>query len=100
MQVVLGPKVLNALEVHVSTLTGRSLFPALIPGPFGYGLRFALLLAAALWIRGAVLSRLRGADPEIEIRETVGSENSQPYQESEAHCAQGRSLGSKRDGYL
>ncbi|HVB00214.1 MAG TPA: MFS transporter [Acidimicrobiales bacterium] len=83
MRELLGPKVLGAPGVHASTLTGQSFFPSLISGPFGHGLRLALLLAAALCILGAVLSWLRGADPANETREIVASPSTQLHQENE-----------------
>jgi len=83
MRELLGPKVLGAPGVHASTLTGQSFFPSLISGPFGHGLRLALLLAAALCILGAVLSWLRGADPANETRENVASPSTQLHHESE-----------------
>ena len=41
-------------------LTGRSFFPSLISGPFGDGLTFALVFAAACCVVAALASLLRG----------------------------------------
>ncbi len=78
MQSLLGPKVLSAPGVHAATLTGQRFFPSLISGPFGHGLRLALLLAAALCLLAAVLSWLRGAVPVAEVRKISAGQGVAP----------------------
>jgi hypothetical protein len=61
MQTLLGPQVLAQVgPAQAQYLTGRSFFPSLITGPFGDGLTFALVFAAACCVVAALASLLRG----------------------------------------
>jgi hypothetical protein len=61
MQTLLGPQVLAQVgPQQAGFLTGRSFFPSLISGPFGDGLTFALVFAAACCVVAALASLLRG----------------------------------------
>ncbi|MDT7741897.1 MAG: hypothetical protein QOE59_975 [Actinomycetota bacterium] len=61
MQTLLGPQVLAQVgPQQAEFLTGRSFFPSLISGPFGDGLTFALVFAAACCVVAALASLLRG----------------------------------------
>ena len=81
MQTLLGPQVLAQVgPQQAEYLTGRSFFPSLITGPFGDGLTFALIFAAACCVVAALASLLRGGkyayqEPSPEVAaEPVGDD--------------------------
>ncbi len=85
MQTLLGPQVLAQVgPQQAEFLTGRSFFPSLISGPFGDGLTFALIFAAACCVIAAFASLLRGGK--------------YAYQEPEATAVVPEPIGDDVDG--
>jgi hypothetical protein len=86
MRTLLGPQVLSSVgPAHAATLTGKTFFPALISGPFHFGLVIAFSASAALCASAAVFSWWAGNCGEIRSQKMVTTEpSSEDAEEPEA----------------